>query len=81
MGRSKHSGEDRIDTGVPGENVRNYKGKLSEQSKARRKKRKMSKNQLSGEEVVKHIRSNPTNRMPTKGTEIASKVKKFFTGK
>ena len=70
-----------MDTKVPGENARNLKGKLSEQSKERRKKRKMKKSQMSGEETVAHIRSNPTNRMPTKGTEIAHKVRKFFTGK
>ena len=67
MGRSKHSG--------PG--ARNLYGKESEQSKTRRKK----KNKLTDEETVAHIRTNPTNRMPTKGTEIAKKVKKFITGK
>jgi len=67
MGRSKHSG--------PG--ALNIYGKESEQSKERRKK----KGRLTAEETVAHIRSNPTNRMPTKGTEIAKKVKKFFTGK
>lgn len=67
MGRSKHSG--------PG--ALNVHGKESEQSKSRRKK----KGQLTAEETVKHIRTNPTNRMPTKGTEIARKVKKFITGK
>ena len=55
----------------------NYKGKESEQSKARRKKR----GKQTAEESVKDIRSTPTNRMPTKGTDFAKGVKDFFSGK
>lgn len=66
MGRSKHSG--------PG--ALNYKGEESEQSKARRKKRRTSK----AEQLVEGIRSTPTNRMPTKGGEAVAKLRKFFKG-
>lgn len=54
--------------------ARNLKGKESEQSKARRKKQ----GRLSDEETVQHIRTNPTNRMPTKGTDFAKGVRDFF---
>jgi len=61
----------------PDAGARNISGVESEQSKVRRKK----SGRLTDTEVVEHIRTNPTNRMPTKGTEIAASVKKFFSGK
>jgi len=67
MGRSKHSGKGAL----------NIRGEESVQSRARRKKRKQS----TAEGLVEGIRETPTRRMPTKGTEIAKKVRKFFTGK
>jgi len=56
--------------------ARNYKGKESEQSKKRRKK----KSQSTAESLVEGIRSTPTNRMPTKGGEVVKKIRKFFKG-
>ena len=66
---------ERPDAGSTG--ARNFEGKESTQSKGRRKET----GRLSAEEVVAHIRTNPTNRMPTKGTEMASKLKAFFSKK
>jgi len=57
--------------------ARNLKGKESEQSKERRK----DSGRLSDQETVDHIRTTGTNRMPTKGTDFALEVKKFFSKK
>ncbi|MEE8317935.1 MAG: hypothetical protein V3S13_03395 [Candidatus Omnitrophota bacterium] len=73
--RSNRSAEK--DTGIGGEDLRNRKGKLSKGSKARRKARK-EKEPQSAEDLVKGIRKNPLNRMPTKATEAIRKAKKWL---
>ena len=54
--------------------ARNIKGEESDQSKERRKER----GELSDTETVEHIRTNPTNRMPTKGTEMFQGLRDFL---
>ena len=79
MGRSKHSGghwPDSSNTGVGGENVRNSKGKLSEQSKERREKRYMND---TAEGLVKGLRENK-GHLPPQAGKMMKKVKKFVSG-
>lgn len=69
MGRSKHSGGKWDD-----KPALNLKGEESEQSKERRKKRRMNE---TAEGLVEGMREN-RGRMPTKGTELAKKVRDYF---
>ena len=79
MAQHDNSDDDKtVERPDAGSGARNIQGQESEQSKERRKNR----GNLTDEETVQHIRDKGVNnRMPTKGSEFAHKVKEFFVGK